>query len=474
MVTVPAYFNDAQRNATVAAGVVAGIDIVRIVNEPTAASLAYGLDKKKQGLIAVYDLGGGTFDVSILRLKNGIFEVLATNGDTELGGDDFDHALFDLVRGKLAEKGVQFSDGDVDAKAGALSVAEQIKHRLSKETSVSVEINGVKLDVSREQFEATISPLVQKTLAPCKLALQDAKLKTSDISDIVMVGGSTRVPLVQKMVAEFFGKTPNTSENPDEVVALGAAIQADILSGLNKDTILLDVNPLSLGIETYGGTVAKIILRNTKIPTVAHEVFTTHVDHQKHVSIHVLQGERELAPDCRSLARFELRDLEPLPAGMHKIKVTFLIDANGILKVSAQDLRTQKEANVEVKQSFGLSEKEIQKIVDESYDNAEKDMSTRQLAESRVEADSVIRATEKILKQAEQASLPLELVSPVKEGLEKLVSLKLGESYLAIRDQIHDLDEVAKPLLEKIMNSALANAVTNKTVDQVLTKRKDT
>src|SRR6059036_500718 len=359
VVTVPAYFNDSQRQATRDAGRIAGLDVVRIVNEPTAASLAYGLHRLKEGVIAVYDLGGGTFDISILRVKDGVFEVLATNGNTHLGGDDFDRAI------------VMWLLDD---------------HR----------------EITRGELERLIARLVDSTLPPCRMALADAGLASADIDEVVLVGGSTRVPLVRRRVQELFGKTPHSQLNPDEVVALGAAVQAQILAGGITDMLLLDVTPLSLGIETLGGIVSVLISRNTTIPTLAKEYFTTSVDGQTAVDMHVLQGERELAKDNRSLARFDLTGIDPMPAGMPKIEVTFLIDANGMLQVQAREQRTGKAASIEVKHTYGLSEAQVAQMVEDSFTYAEADVEARLLIEARNEADTVITHVERALGQGRE------------------------------------------------------------------------
>src|SRR5215813_2829540 len=411
VVTVPAYFNDSQRQATKDAGRIAGLDVVRIVNEPTAASLAYGLHRLGQGVIAVYDLGGGTFDISILRAKDGIFEVLATNGDTHLGGDDIDRVvmlwLLEDIQSRhhadLACHGVDLAH-DSEAMQELRLAAEAAKIRLSSEdrTTLTLPFDGFtyRRDITRAELDRLIEPLVARTLGPCRQALADAGLTPADIDEVVLVGGSTRVPLVRKRVQELFGKTPHSQLNPDEVVALGAAVQAQILAGGITDMLLLDVTPLSLGIETLGGIVSILIPRNTTIPTSAREMFTTSVDGQTVVDMHVIQGERELVKDCRSLARFELRGIDPMPAGMPKIEVTFLIDANGILQVQAKELRTGKAAAIEVKPTYGLTEADVERMVEDSFTYAEADVETRLLIETRNEADTVLTHVDRALRQA--------------------------------------------------------------------------
>ncbi|HVP43401.1 MAG TPA: molecular chaperone DnaK, partial [Terriglobales bacterium] len=400
VITVPAYFNDAQRQATKDAGRIAGLEVMRLVNEPTAASLAYGLDRKKDGTIAVYDLGGGTFDISILRLQEGIFEVVATNGDTHLGGDDIDNLLIiialDDIQGDL---GLDLRRNGEAVQAIRKAVIDA-KLALSAQDTAQIDLElpqgkHYRRQITREQFEGLITPILQRTTGPVKQAMADAGLKPEQIDEAVLVGGSTRIPKVRRQVEEAFQRKPHAELNPDEVVALGAAVQAKILAGgseATKDMLLLDVTPLSLGIEALGGGVVKIIHRNSTIPASATEHFTTGVEGQANVAIHVVQGEREMAGDCRSLARFDLKGIPPMAAGMPRIEVKFLIDANGILHVSAREQRSGKAAQIEVKPSYGLTDEQVESMILESFDYAEEDFRVRQIAEARVEADNIIHA----------------------------------------------------------------------------------
>ncbi|MBI4607806.1 MAG: molecular chaperone DnaK [Candidatus Rokubacteria bacterium] len=473
VITVPAYFNDSQRQATKDAGRIAGLEVLRIVNEPTAASLAYGLHKLKEGLVGVYDLGGGTFDISILRVKEGIFEVLATNGNTHLGGDDFDRALVDWLLADIrAAHGADLS-ADPEAMQELRLGAEAAKCVLSFEDRTILTIPFPQYgftycrEIGRAELEALIEPLVGATLGPCRMALADAGLKPAEIGEVVLVGGSTRVPLVRRRVHELFGRKPHSHLNPDEVVALGAAVQAHILAGGITNMLLLDVSPLSLGIETLGGVMSVLIPRNTTIPTSAKELFTTSVDGQTVVDLHVLQGERELARDNRSLARFELSGIDPMPAGLPRIEVTFLIDANGILQVHAGELRTGKEASVEVKPSYGLTDTEVERMIEESFAHAEADVAARLLIEARNEADTVSRGTEKALAQGARL-VDADEVARIRAALEELRAVRDGDDRDRIRERTGRLNQVTLHLAELLMDAALKEALASRKVTEAL------
>ncbi len=462
VITVPAYFNDAQRTATRDAGRIAGLDVMRIINEPTAASLAYGLDKRHQGLIAVYDLGGGTFDISILKVEDGVFQVLSTGGDTHLGGDDIDLLLMHRV---LSEVGWSQSAERVQEIRKAVI---QAKWDLSDRDET--ELNGKRF--TRTEFETMIRPIVDRTLGPCRQALVDAGLQPAQIEEVVLVGGSTRIPLVKRLVGELFGKTPHSELNPDEVVALGAAVQADILVSGNREMLLLDVTPLSLGIETMGGVVSKIIMRNSTIPATGSETFTTAVDSQTAVDIHVLQGERELVADNRSLARFRLRGIPPMPAGLARVQVQFQIDANGILSVTAHELRTDVEQTIEVKPSYGLTDDEVERMLLDSFEHAETDFAARLLVEERNEAESVMLATEKTLRSPEFQEIAKRDLAPgeqqrIEAALAALKAVMGGDDRDVIHEKTHELNDATRHLAEVSMNRSVHAALSGRNVNEM-------
>jgi Fe-S protein assembly chaperone HscA len=475
VITVPAYFNDAQRQATKDAGRIAGLEVLRLVNEPTAAALAYGLHEKQRGHVAVYDLGGGTFDISILKListsEGDIYQVLSTNGDTHLGGDDIDNLLQAFVHKRIREtEDLDFSpQGELAQDLRKSLIAA--KHELSETESVTLRFalpndKTFVHNFSRADFESLIKNVVARTMGPVKQALADAHLAPAAIEEVVLVGGTTRTPLVRRTVQEFFGRKPHTELNPDEVVALGAAVQANILERGVSNMLLLDVTPLSLGIETYGGAVSKIIPRNSTIPASAQEQYTTGVDNQTGIDIHVLQGERELAKDCRSLARFTLK-VPPAPAGLPRIEVAFLIDANGILQVAAKDMRTGEQHSIEVQPSYGINDTEIERMLEESIEYAEQDFAERQLIEARSESEAILSATTKALANPQSAQIAASERSNIEVAIAALKQSAAGTDYKLIRKRIDELNHATEHLAELLMNSAVSRALAGRNLAEV-------
>jgi molecular chaperone DnaK len=475
VITVPAYFNDAQRQATKDAGKIAGLEVLRLVNEPTAAALAYGLHEKQRGKVAVYDLGGGTFDISVLKListtDGDIFQVLSTNGDTHLGGDDIDNLLQAFVHELILQNAeIDFSPHGEIAQELRKALID-VKHQLSESETATLRFalpNGSVFThgFTRGALDALIRPVVDRTMGPVKQALADAQLKPTDMNEVVLVGGATRTPLIRRAVQEFFDRKPHIELNPDEVVALGAAVQANILDQGVKTMLLLDVTPLSLGIETYGGAVAKIIPRNSTIPASAQELYTTGVDNQTGIEIHVLQGERELAKDCRSLAHFTLK-VPPAPAGLPRIEVKFLIDANGILQVGAKDLRTGEQHSIEVQPSYGINDSEIERMLEESIEYAEQDFAERQLIEARTESEAILTATAKALASPQSAALSADERARIEASVAALQESVAGSDYKLIRKRIDELNHATEHLAELLMNSAVSTALEGRKLAEV-------
>ena len=479
VITVPAYFNDAQRQATKDAGKLAGLDVLRIVNEPTAAALAYGLDKHKSGIVAVYDLGGGTFDISILKLSDGIFEVLSTHGDTYLGGDDIDRRLMEMFITQLKRVEPTFEPNPEELQA-IRTESERIKIELTAKAHATVELvfpmRGInyRRALSRQELEMIARPIIEKTRKACENALKDANLTPRDIDEVVLVGGATRMPAVKALVQEIFNKKPYDSLNPDETVALGAAIQADVLAGNTKDVLLLDVTPLSLGIETIGGMMSTIIARNTTIPTKATETYTTFADNQTGVVVNVFQGERDFVKDNRHLASFTLKGIPPLPAGAAKVVVQFLIDADGILHVSALEEHTGLVANIEVKPSYGLTDEEVERMLRDSIQHAKQDISARRLAEARTEAERVVIATEKVLGQLRRGEIPLPKarmnaldIPKIIDDLYALKKVMTGEDAAVINSSLESLEQSTASLAHEIMDLSVSAALSGKAVEAI-------
>jgi molecular chaperone DnaK len=475
VITVPAYFNDAQRQATKDAGKLAGLEVLRLVNEPTAAALAYGLHEKQRGHVAVYDLGGGTFDISVLKListvEGDIYQVLSTNGDTHLGGDDIDNLLVAHLQQDIVDLHRVDISGRPELVQELRKVFIAVKHELSEREDAIVTLplpNGgiYRSGFTRGGLENWIRPIVDRTMGPVRQALADAKIKPSEIDEVVLVGGATRTPLIRRTVQEYFGRKPHTELNPDEVVALGAAVQANILERGVSNMLLLDVTPLSLGIETYGGAVAKVIPRNSTIPASAQEMYTTGVDNQTGIDIHVLQGERELAKDCRSLARFNLK-VPPAPAGLPRIEVRFLIDANGILQVGAKDTRTGEQRTIEVQPSYGISDTEIERMLEESIEYAEQDFAERQAIEARTEAEAILTATQKALGTPQAAGLPDAEREAIDAAVAALKESVGGSDYKLMRKRIDEVNNATMHLAELVMNSAVSTALQGRKLAEV-------
>jgi molecular chaperone HscA len=464
VITVPAYFNDAQRQATRDAGKLAGLDVLRIINEPTAASLAYGIGLKKDEhkTVAVYDLGGGTFDISILRISNGIFEVLSTNGDTYLGGDDLDNALVRYWLDQLSIDDAKYSNNKNFAQGIRLK-AEEAKKHLTDNENYSGDLDGHTLKISRSEFDDLVKPLIDKTIIACRNALKDAGLTIEDIEEIIMVGGSTRVPVVKRTVGEFFGKEVNITMNPDEVVALGAALQADILAGNNRDFLLLDITPLSLGIETRGGLMDVLIPRNSKIPSKASRQYTTQVNGQSGIKVSVFQGERDLVKDNRKLAEFNLTNIPAMPAGLPKVEISFLINADGILVVKAKELRSGVEQGIEVQPQYGLTDQEVEKMLLESITHAKDDIATRALLEARTEGEQLLETTEKFIQKNAAELTQEELISSAEAMQALQLALTMDDKDL-IHSKIEELNNISRPYAERVMDTAVSKAMKGKAI----------